>query len=271
MENEFNIDGKVIVITGGTGILGSSLSIYLASKGARVVILGRNIERGLELENRILKNGDEAWFLQTDVLNLSMLQKNYDDIMARYGVIDVLINGAGGNRPGATVMPDQSFFDMDMNELRQVIDLNLYGTMYPVSVFAKVMAINRKGVIINFTSATVNRPMTRVVGYSAAKSAIQNFTQWLAVELAQKYGDEMRVNAISPGFFLTEQNRSLLINKDGSWTERSQKILAATPFGRLGEPQELHGAMLWLCSDASRFVTGQTIIVDGGFDAYSGV
>ncbi|MGC9150978.1 MAG: SDR family oxidoreductase [Microbacter sp.] len=271
MENEFNIQGKVMVITGGTGVLGSSISIFLASKGARVVILGRDEQRGKDLEDHILRHGDEALFLQTDVLDISRLQQNHEKILNRYGVIDVLINGAGGNRSGAIIMPEQSFFDLDMNELRQVIDLNLYGTIYPVSVFARSMVQNRKGVIINITSATVNRPMTRVVGYSAAKSAIQNFTQWLAVEFAQKYGDQMRVNAISPGFFLTEQNRSLLTNRDGTWTERTKKILAATPFGRLGEPKELHGAMLWLCSDASRFVTGQTIIVDGGFDAYSGV
>jgi len=271
MDNEFDIKGKVIVVTGGTGVLGNSLCAYLASKGARMVILGRDVHRGKELENRIVETGGEAWFLQTDVLDIALLEQNYADIMTRYGVIDVLINAAGGNRAGATVAPDQSFPDLDMNELRQVIDLNLYGTIYPVYVFSKAMIGRKEGVILNFTSATVNRPMTRVVGYSAAKSAIQNFTQWLAVEFAQKYGDKLRVNAISPGFFLTEQNRSLLTNSDGTWTERGKKILAATPFTRLGEAQELHGAIQWLCSDASRFVTGQTIIVDGGFDAYSGV
>lgn len=271
MDNEFEVQGKVIVVTGGTGVLGNSLCVHLASKGARMVILGRDADRGKEIENQLIEAGGEAWFLPTNVLDIGLLKQNYADIMSRFGVIDVLINAAGGNRPEATVEPDQSFLDLDMNELRQVIDLNLYGTMYPVSVFAKAMIERKEGVILNFTSATVNRPMTRVVGYSAAKSAIQNFTQWLAVEFAQKYGDKMRVNAISPGFFLTEQNRSLLTNSDGTWTERSKKILESTPYGRLGEAKELHGAIQWLCSDASRFVTGQTIIVDGGFDAYSGV
>lgn len=271
MKNEFDIQDKVIVVTGGTGILGSSLCHYLAAQGAKIVILGRDTERGEALQKHIQSRGYEACFFQTDVLDLNVLRRNYDGIVARYHRIDVLINAAGGNRAGATVSPDQSFFELDMNELRQVIDLNLYGTIYPVSIFAKAMAEQKRGVIINFTSATVTRPMTRVVGYSAAKSAIQNFTKWLAVELAQKYGNQLRVNAISPGFFLTEQNRSLLTNEDGSWTERGRKIIAATPFDRLGEPCELHGAIQWLCSDASRFVTGQTLVVDGGFDAYSGV
>jgi NAD(P)-dependent dehydrogenase (short-subunit alcohol dehydrogenase family) len=271
MENDFDIRGKVVVVTGGTGVLGNSLCRHLAAQGARVMILGRDENRGKALESDIIRQGFEAWFLQTDVLNIPVLEGNYTDIMTRYEIIDVLINAAGGNSAGATVTPDQSFLDLDMNELRQVIDLNLYGTIYPVSVFAKVMIERKEGVILNFTSATVNRPMTRVVGYSAAKSAIQNFTKWLAVEFSQKYGDKLRVNAISPGFFLTEQNRSLLTNSDGTSTERGKKILAATPFGRLGEAKELHGAIQWLCSDASRFVTGQTIVVDGGFDAFSGV
>jgi len=271
MQNEFNLAGKVIAVTGGTGVLGASICEYLASEGAKVAILGRDVTKGKTIESQILAAGNQALFLVSDVLNLEILQQNHDEIVAKLGPVDVLINAAGGNRTGATVEPEQSFMDLDMEQLRQVIELNLYGTIYPTRVFAKEMIARKAGNIINFTSATVKRPMTRVIGYSAAKSAIDNFTKWLAVEFSQKYGDNMRVNSLSPGFFLTEQNRKLLTNEDGTLTERSRRVITGTPFGRMGETHELNGAIHWLCSDASRFVNGQTIIVDGGFDAYSGV
>jgi NAD(P)-dependent dehydrogenase (short-subunit alcohol dehydrogenase family) len=271
MKNEFNIAGKVIVITGGTGVLGSAVSKHLASQGAKVAILGRDAVKGKALESEIKAEGNEALFLVSDVLNIEILQQNHDEIKAKFGPVDVLINAAGGNRAGANVLPEQSFFDLDLDQLRQVIDLNLYGTIYPTRVFTKEMVDRKEGNIINFTSATVARPMTRVIGYSAAKSAIQNFTKWLAVEYSQKYGDKIRVNSICPGFFLTEQNRTLLTNEDGSLTPRGHKIINSTPFGRMGVADELNGTIQWLCSDASRFVNGQNIIVDGGFDAYSGV
>jgi NAD(P)-dependent dehydrogenase (short-subunit alcohol dehydrogenase family) len=271
MNNEFDISGKVIVVTGGTGVLGSSICKYLAGAGAKVAILGRDAARGKALEEEIVSTAGQALFLVSDVLNIETLQQNHDQITARLGEIDVLINAAGGNRAGANVQPDQTFFDLDPEQLRQVIDLNLYGTIYPTRVFAKGMVERRRGNIINFTSATVARPMTRVIGYSAAKSAVHNFTKWLAVEFSQKYGDKIRVNSICPGFFLTEQNRSLLTNPDGSLTPRGNKIITSTPFARMGSAGELNGTILWLCSDASAFVNGQNIIVDGGFDAYSGV
>jgi NAD(P)-dependent dehydrogenase (short-subunit alcohol dehydrogenase family) len=271
MKNEFNITGKVIVITGGTGVLGSSICKYLAAEGAKIAILGRDAVKGKALENEIKAAGHQALFLVSDVLNIDILEKNHEDIKKAFGPVDVLINAAGGNRAGANVLPDQSFFDLDLDQLRQVIDVNLYGTIYPTRVFTKEMVARKTGNIINFTSATVARPMTRVIGYSVAKSAVYNFTKWLAVEFSQKYGDKIRVNAICPGFFLTEQNRTLLTNEDGSLTPRGHKIIAATPFGRMGVADELTGAIHWLCSDASRFVNGQNIIVDGGFDAYSGV
>lgn len=271
MKNEFDITGKVIVITGGTGILGNAICRHLAAAGAKVAILGRDATKGKELENAIKAEGNIALFLVSDVLNLEILQKNHDEIKAKFGPVDILINAAGGNMAGANITPDQTFFDLDLDQLRKVIDLNLYGTVYPTRIFAKEMVDRKEGNIINFTSATVARPMTRVIGYSAAKSAVHNFTKWLAVEFSQKYGDKIRVNSICPGFFLTEQNRTLLTNPDGSLTPRGHKIIDSTPFGRMGVPEDLNGAIHWLCSEASRFVNGQNIIVDGGFDAYSGV
>lgn len=271
MKNEFDITGKVIVVTGGTGVLGNAICRYLAAEGAKVAILGRDAAKGKALADAIKAEGHTALFLVSDVLNLEILQKNHDEIKATFGPVDVLINAAGGNRAGANVLPEQSFFDLDPDQLRQVIDLNLYGTIYPTRIFTKEMVDRKQGNIINFTSATVARPMTRVIGYSVAKSAIHNFTKWLAVEFSQKYGDKIRVNSICPGFFLTEQNRTLLTNEDGSLTPRGHKIINSTPFGRMGVADELNGTIQWLCSDASRFVNGQNIIVDGGFDAYSGV
>lgn len=269
MANLFSVDKKVILITGGCGILGSCMAYHLAAEGAKVVILDRNAEAGEKLVASIKEKGHEAMFLVTDVLKKELLEENRAEILAEYGSIDVLINAAGGNMPGATISPDQTFFDLQLDSFRKVVDLNLFGTVIPTMVFAKTMAEQKKGCIINISSESALRPLTRVVGYGAAKAAVTNFTQYMAGELATKFGSGLRVNAMAPGFFITEQNHALLVNPDGSMTERSKTILAHTPFGRFGEPEELLGTLQWLASDASTFVTGTVIPIDGGFDAFS--
>lgn len=265
----FDISGKVIVITGGTGVLGASMVEYLAQHGAKVVVLARNKERGDKLIEKVRLKGGDAIFLVTDVNNKEILEKNKKDILAKYKKIDVLINGAGGNMPGATIGPDQTIFDLDIDEFKTVVDLNLLGTVLPSIVFGSCITDQKKGSIINISSEAALRPLTRVVGYGASKAAVTNFTKYLAIELATKFGDGLRVNAIAPGFFITEQNRTLLINKDGSYTDRGESIIAHTPFGRFGEPEELLGTIHWLISDASKFVTGTLTVIDGGFDAFS--
>ncbi|MFA5657189.1 MAG: SDR family oxidoreductase [Dysgonamonadaceae bacterium] len=265
----FNVSDKVVVITGGTGVLGAAMVEYLAQHGAKIVVLARNKERGDKLIEKVRSKGGDAIFLVTDVNNKEILEKNKNDILAKYKKIDVLINGAGGNMPGATIGPDQTIFDLDIDEFKTVVDLNLLGTVLPSIVFGSCMIEQKKGSIINISSEAALRPLTRVVGYGASKAAVTNFTKYLAIELATKFGDGMRVNAIAPGFFITEQNRSLLTQSDGSFTDRGKAIIAHTPFGRFGEPDELLGTLHWLVSDASKFVTGTLTVVDGGFDAFS--
>lgn len=270
MENQlFSVKGKVILLTGGCGILGGCMAKYLASEKANVVILDRDVEGGKRLAEEISKDGGVALFLETDVLNKDILEKNRKDILDAFGNIDVLINLAGGNMAGATIPPDKTFFDLDIDAFRKVVDLNLFGTVLPTMVFAKVMADNKKGCIINVSSESALRPLTRVVGYGCAKAAISNFTQYMAGEMATKFGEGIRVNAIAPGFFLTEQNRALMSNPDGTPTERCKTVMAHTPFRRLGRPDELLGTVQWLASEASAFVTGTIIPIDGGFDAFS--
>lgn len=270
MENQlFSVKDKVIILTGGSGILGSSMARYLANEKAKVVILDRNAEAGKKLEEEINEAGGVSLFLETDVLDKSILEQNRKDIMDTFGTIDVLINLAGGNMAGATIPPDKTFFDLDIDAFRKVIDLNLFGTVLPTMVFARVMADNKKGCIINISSESALRPLTRVVGYGCAKAAISNFTQYMAGEMATKFGEGLRVNAIAPGFFLTEQNRALMSNPDGTPTDRCKSVTAHTPFGRLGNPDELLGTVQWLASEASAFVTGTIIPIDGGFDAFS--
>ena len=270
MENQlFSVKGKVILLTGGCGILGGSMAKYLASEKANVVILDRDVEGGKRLAEEISKDGGIALFLETDVLNKGILEKNRKDILDTFGSIDVLINLAGGNMAGATIPPDKTFFDLDIDAFRKVVDLNLFGTVLPTMVFAQVMADNKKGCIINISSESALRPLTRVVGYGCAKAAISNFTQYMAGEMATKFGEGIRVNAIAPGFFLTEQNRALMSNPDGTPTERCKSVMAHTPFRRLGRPDELLGTVQWLASEASAFVTGTIIPIDGGFDAFS--
>lgn len=267
--NLFDIKGKVILITGAAGILGSKMVEYFAAQSCKVVILDRNEVAGKALEKSVKERGQEAWFLPTDVLKKELLESNYAQIIEKYGTIDVLINAAGGNVPGATISPDKTLFDLDLDSFKFVVDLNLFGTVLPTMVFSKIMAQNKKGVIINISSESAIRPLTRVIGYGAAKAAVSNITKYLANEFAIKYGPNIRVNAIAPGFIITEQNRSLLLNEDGSYTERAKSIIAHTPFGRFGDPDEILGTLHWLSSDASSFVTGTVTVIDGGFDSFS--
>ncbi|MDR1810450.1 MAG: SDR family oxidoreductase [Prevotella sp.] len=268
-KNLFDIQGKIIVITGGSGILGSSMAQYLASQGAKVIVLDRNAEGGKALIDKIKADGGEATFLVSDVLNKETLEQNRADILKIYGKIDVLVNAAGGNMAGATIAPDKTIFDLEIDAFRKVVDLNLFGTVLPTMVFAKAMVDNGAGNIINIASESALRPLTRVAGYGAAKAAVANFTKYMAGELALKFGAEFRVNAMAPGFFITEQNRTLLLNPDGSYTDRSRTILAHTPYNRFGEAEELLGSLHYLISDASKFVTGIVLVIDGGFDAFS--
>ena len=269
MNELFNVKDKVVVITGGAGILGKGIAAYLAKEGAKVVVLDRSEEAGKALVESIKAEGNEAMFLYTDVMDKEVLEGNKVEIMKAYGRIDVLLNAAGGNMAGATIAPDKTFFDLQIDAFKKVVDLNLFGTVLPTMVFADVMANQREGAIVNFSSESALRPLTRVVGYGAAKAAISNLTKYLAGELAIKFGEGLRVNAIAPGFFLTEQNRTLMTNPDGSYTPRAESVIAHTPFRRLGTPDELFGTIQYLISDASKFVTGTIAIVDGGFDAFS--
>ena len=262
MANLFCIKDRVVIITGGAGILGSGIAGHLAEEGAKVVILDRAVEIGEKIVADIKAKGGEACFFQTDVLNKEILEQNKKDILAKYGRIDALLNAAGGNMAGATIGPDNNIFDLQVDAFKKVVDLNLFGTVLPTMVFAEVMAQQKEGAIVNFSSESALRPLTRVVGYGAAKAAISNLTKYMA-------GERLRVNAIAPGFFLTEQNRTLMTNPDGSYTERAKSVIAHTPFRRLGTPEELFGTIQYLISDASKFVTGTIAIVDGGFDAFS--
>ena len=269
MNKLFDITGKVVVITGGTGILGKAIAKYLALEGAKVVILGRRAEAGEAIVADIKAEGGEAMFLKTDVMNQEVLEQNLADIVAAYGRVDSLLNAAGGNMPGATIAPTGTFFDLNPTEFQRVLDLNLTGTVIPSQVFLKQMVEQGEGTIVNFSSMAAFRPMTRVAGYAAAKAGISNFTAFLATEVAKKFGEKIRVNAIAPGFFLTEQNRTLLTNPDGSWTQRGADVICQTPFGRMGEPEELCGTIHYLISDASKFVTGTVAVVDGGFNTFA--
>ena len=269
MNTLFDITGRVAVITGGAGILGRAICLYLARQGARVVVLDRDAAAGAELVAAIRKEGGEALFLTTDVLNREVLVQNRADILKAYDHIDILLNAAGGNMGGATIAPDKSFLDLEIEAFRKVVDLNLFGTVLPTTVFGEAMTERKQGVIVNFCSESALRPLTRVVGYGAAKAAIANYTKYMAAELATKFSPKMRVNAIVPGFLLTNQNRALLTNPDGSYTDRARTIIAHTPAGRFAEPEELLGTIHYLISDASSFVTGALAVVDGGFDAFS--
>ncbi len=269
MKNLFDIKGNVVVITGGTGILGRAIAAHLAEEGAKVVILGRKAEVGNQIVEEIKQQGGEAMFLTTNVLDRAALEQNLADVLQAYGRVDALLNAAGGNMPGATIPPTATFFDVKVEEFQRVLELNLTGTVLPTQVFLQPMVEQKKGAIVNFSSMAAFRPMTRVAGYAAAKAGISNFTAFMATEVAKKFGEGIRVNAIAPGFFLTEQNRTLLTNPDGSYTQRGQDVIRQTPFGRMGRPEELCGTIQYLISDASAFVTGTVAVVDGGFNVFA--
>ena len=267
----FDLTGRVAVVTGGTGVLGGALAHGLAAAGAKVGVLGRRTAKVEEVVEAVRKAGGEALALTADVLDKGQLEGAGAQVLEHWGRIDILVNAAGGNRPDATVVGDLSFFGVDMGALGGVLSLNLLGSILPSQVFGKSMVEAGAGSVINISSMAAQRPLTRVVGYGAAKAALDNFTRWLAVELAQTYGAGLRVNAVAPGFFVGEQNRDLLLNSDNSLTARGQQIINHTPLGRFGEPEELVGTVTWLASDASKFVTGIVVPVDGGFSAFSGV
>jgi NAD(P)-dependent dehydrogenase (short-subunit alcohol dehydrogenase family) len=268
----YDFTGQTVVITGGTGVLGGEIACGLAALGANVAIVGRNLEAGKKVRERMGSRAANSEVFSCDVLDIDAIRATAAGVEKRFKRIDVLINAAGGNNPKATTNPDQKFFDLPAEALRWVFELNVLGTILPSQVFGKMMADRGRGSILNVTSMAAVRPLTRVGAYSAAKAAISNFTQWLAVHLAQEYSPDIRVNAIAPGFFLTEQNRFLLTNKEtGELTPRGKSIIAHTPMGRFGSPDDLLGATLWLLSPAASFVTGAVIPVDGGFGAFSGV
>ena len=269
MNKLFDIKDYVVVITGGTGVLGRTIAKYLALEGAKVIILGRKEEVGNQIAAEITAAGGVCEFMKTDVMNQEVVQKNCDDIVAKYGRVDTLLNAAGGNMAGAVISPDQTFFDLKTEEFSKVLNLNLTGTVIPTQVFLRPMVAQGKGSIINFSSMAAFRPMTRVCGYAAAKAGLSNFTAYMATECAKKFGETIRVNAIAPGFFITEQNRALLTNPDGSYTQRGQDVIRQTPYGRMGDPEELCGTIHYLMSDAAKFVTGTVAVVDGGFNAFA--
>ena len=265
-----NLKGKVAIVTGGGGVLGGNISESLVKAGVKVIILDI---RQANIDKRVaqLAPFGQIEGLVCNVLDAESLNSVKDKILERWGTIDILVNTAGGNLPGATLREDQTVFDMKFEDLNRVINLNMYGSVYPCLIFGKVMAQQGHGSIINISSMATYSAITRVLGYSMAKSAINIFTQWMAMEMALKFGDKIRVNAIAPGFFIGDQNRAILLNPDGSYTERSKKVMAHTPMKRFGDISELNGIVKFLCSDEASFITGAIIPVDGGFSSFSAV
>jgi NAD(P)-dependent dehydrogenase (short-subunit alcohol dehydrogenase family) len=272
ISRSYDFTGQTAVVTGGTGVLGGAMACGLAACGANVVILGRNTEAGKATVARMGENASRAAVISCDVLDRESIEKAAADIVSRFKTVDHLINAAGGNNPKAISTPDNKFFNLPADALRQVFDLNLMGTFLPTQVLGKIMADQGHGAILNIGSMAGDRPLTRVAAYSASKAGIANFTRWLAVHMAQEYSPNIRVNAISPGFFLGHQNRFLLIDREtGKLTPRGQTIISHTPMNRFGDPDDLLGATLWLLSPLAAFVTGVVIPVDGGFSAFGGV
>ncbi len=268
----FDIRGKTAVVTGGAGVLCGAMCRALSAAGAAVAVLDLNAEAAASLAADIRSSGANAVGISCNALDRSSIETAAQAVLAQFGRVDILVNGAGGNKPQATTSPEQSFFELPAEALRWVFELNLMGTILPSQVFGRSMAKQRSGVIVNISSMNAFRPLTRIAAYSAAKAGVSNFTQWLAVHMAQEYSPEVRVNAIAPGFFLTDQNRFLLTDRDtGALTPRGQSIIRHTPMRRFGAPEDLLGALLWLVSPAAAFVTGIVVPVDGGFSAFSGV
>lgn len=265
------LKGKIAVITGGAGVLCTAIAEGLAQEGVKIALLDINEEKAEKVLDLVRATGSEGLAVKTSVLSRKDLEQAAEKILSTFGRVDILINGAGGNSPKATTGPDQSFFDLPEDGARFVFDLNFMGTFLTSQVFGKIMAKQKEGVILNIASMNAIRPLTRIPAYSAAKAAVANFTQWLAVHLAQNYSPRIRVNAIAPGFFLTAQNRFLLQDKEGNLTPRGRQIIDHTPMDRFGEPADLVGTVLWLVSPLSQFVHGIVVPIDGGFSAYSGV
>lgn len=269
--NKFSLAGKVIVVTGGTGILGQNFVKALAEAGAKVCIIGRNAEVANERVKQVEQLGSEGLAITANVMDEESMIAAREQILAKWSSIDGLVNAAGGNIPGATIGPDQDLFASNIQDTIKAIELNLFGSIIPTHVFGKVIAENGAGTIVNIGSLSSSQAITRVLGYTVAKNGIIGYTKWMATELALRYGDKVRVNAIAPGVFLTQQNKTLLTNPDGSYTARAQRFINGTPFSRLGDPSELEGTLIYLLSDASGFVSGETVYVDGGFNAWTGV
>lgn len=268
----FDLEGKVAALTGAGGVLIGKMARELAVRGVRVVVMDRVVEAANKTCQEIRAAGGEAEPIICDVLDKNSLQEAASCVVETFGRLDILVNGAGGNKKEATTSPEMSFFDIPVDALRFVMELNLMGTILPSQVFGQIMAKQKSGVIINISSMNSFRPLTRIIGYSAAKAAINNFTQWLAVHLAQNCSPDIRVNAIAPGFFETAQNKFLLRDeKTGALTARGNQIISHTPAGRFGTPEDLLGAFIWLCSPSASFVNGIVVPVDGGFSAFSGV
>ncbi len=269
---EFSLKDKVIVVTGGTGILGKSFIEGIVEAGGSVGILGRNEDIANRRAEEINRNDGQAVALVADVMDYDQLSAAKDKVLAEFGRIDGLVNAAGGIMPQSVLMPDQDLFKMNLAGMKEVADLNLWGTVTPTQVFAGAIAKTaERGSIVNISSMNSKRAITRVLGYNMGKAAVDCYTQWFAVEMANRYGDALRMNALAPGFFLTEQNKNLLTTPDGGLTERGQNVINQTPFKRFGHPDELKGALVWLLSDASKFVTGSMVCVDGGFSIFGGV
>jgi NAD(P)-dependent dehydrogenase (short-subunit alcohol dehydrogenase family) len=267
----FTLKNKVIVVTGATGVLGGSFVEAISKQGATVLLIGQNESVGEERATFIRNQGGEAVFLKANVLVEAELEAAKNKAVETYGTIHGLVNGAGGNLPEGVLSPDQDVFAMNMEGMKKTMELNVWGTLLPVQVFGPVIAKSGVGSIVNISSVNSKRTVTRGLGYSMGKAAIDLYTKWFAVEMANRYGDAVRINSIMPGFFLTKQNKNLLTKEDGSLTERGNLIIKNTPFKRFGSPDELTGALIWLLSDASKFVTGMDIGVDGGFTINSGV
>jgi NAD(P)-dependent dehydrogenase (short-subunit alcohol dehydrogenase family) len=271
MENNFSLKDKVIVVTGGTGILGNSFINGIVEAGGAVGILGRNEQVAEERAEAINKNGGQAIALVADVLDDVSLKAAKEKLLHHFGRLDGLVNGAGGNMPEGVLQPNEDIFSMNMDGMKKVLEVNLWGTLLPTQVFGEAIAKTGRGSIVNISSMNSKRAITKVLGYNMGKAAVDCYNQWFAVELANRYGDAIRMNALAPGFFLTEQNRNLLTKPEGGYTDRGQKVINQTPFKRFGHPDELIGALVWLLSDASAFVTGSMICVDGGFSIFGGV
>jgi NAD(P)-dependent dehydrogenase (short-subunit alcohol dehydrogenase family) len=271
MNEMFSVKGKVAVITGAAGVLGGSLARHFASQGADVVALVHRPEQVEPTLESLKALGGNPCAYACNVMDKEVLNGIADEVVSRYGKIDILINVAGGNVKGATIMDDQNIWDMKLEDWEKVIDLNLNGTVYPCLVFTRIFASQGYGCVLNISSMAAYDALSRVAGYGAAKEGVSNFTRWLAQDMAIKYGEKIRVNALAPGFFIGKQNKAILLNEDGSYTPRSIKVIAKTPMRRFGDINELNGAAQFLCSDAATFITGVILPVDGGFSSFSGV